>query len=252
MKSHVIVWSWMLTLLFVLSFVQKSFAADAAPQSTPSAQSIGQVVWVKGVVKALGANNAPRTLQRRSPLYLKDTIETDNNSTGEIVFTDNSIVSLRSATELRVDDYAFGKDTPPGKAKYVASLVKGGFRTITGLIPKDNPKNYQVNTPVATIGVRGTDYVVAIKKDGSLMIGYYKGSPCVSSATGTSVCLTPKNPYYAVNTDGTITQLPSAPAEFSQQPGLTKVTFNSVTAGAITGPPGSVPGQPVNNSFCIQ
>src|SRR5690606_19192386 len=37
-------------------------------------------------------------------------------------------------------------------------LLKGGFRAVTGLIGKENRDNYRVRTPVATIGIRGTDF----------------------------------------------------------------------------------------------
>ena len=45
-----------------------------------------------------------------------------------------------------------------GTEKAVFDLVKGGLRTITGVIGRGNQENYQVETPVATIGIRGTHY----------------------------------------------------------------------------------------------
>jgi len=54
------------------------------------------------------------------------------------------------------------QDTQNGASHAFFSLLKGGFRSISGLIGKINHDEYQVTTPVATIGVRGTDYLVVI------------------------------------------------------------------------------------------
>ncbi len=52
--------------------------------------------------------------------------------------------------------------TQNGASRAFFSLLKGGFRSISGLIGKINQDEYQVTTPVATIGIRGTDYLVVI------------------------------------------------------------------------------------------
>ncbi len=54
------------------------------------------------------------------------------------------------------------QDTQNGASRAFFSLLKGGFRSISGLIGKVNHDEYQVTTPVATIGIRGTDYLVVI------------------------------------------------------------------------------------------
>lgn len=118
---------------------------------------IGLVVWVTGSIKASMPGAGERTLSRRSPIYETDTLTTDSNSSGEIVFTDNSILSLRNSTTLEIAKYHFTKNTAGGNSETL-NLLKGGFRTITGAITKENPESYKVNTPVATIGVAGTVY----------------------------------------------------------------------------------------------
>lgn len=54
------------------------------------------------------------------------------------------------------------QDLQNGASRAIFSLLKGGFRTVSGLIGKINHDEYQVATPVATIGIRGTDYLVVI------------------------------------------------------------------------------------------
>jgi hypothetical protein len=147
-------------------------------------QTIGQVIWIQGKVEAVqGANTRPLT--RRAPLYLHDTIVTEKDGSGEVSFTDSSVVTLRSETQIKIDEYNHEKGGPPGNEKSVMSLIKGGFRTITGAIPKANPEGYQVNTPVATIGVRGTDYTAFYSAQHGLQMRIDTGRIIISNAEGT-------------------------------------------------------------------
>lgn len=130
---------------------------EAADQ--PS-QPIAKVVWVKGMLKAVQPQQAERKLERRSPVYVNDTLITDAKSTGQVVFTDDSLLALRENTSLQISKYQYGKGIDPSKESYVMSLTKGGLRTITGVISKENPSGYQANTPVATIAVHGTAYSI--------------------------------------------------------------------------------------------
>lgn len=230
--------------LFLALILFFSVQAGSAEQQPPS---IGQIVWVKGEVKAITANQAVRTLQRRSPIFTKDTIVTDKASTGEVVFTDNSVVSLQQDTQLRIDEYQFGKNVEPGKAKYVASLIKGGFRTITGLIPKENANNYQVNTPVATIAVQGTHYVAIYR--GQLFLKYLSGAPCMRNSKGT-VCLNANLPYAEAASGGGPVGTTKEPSVFKDITiELTPASFDPTASP--TNPNGTGTKGGVVGSFCI-
>lgn len=119
-----------------------------------------KVVWVKGDVKVITPIQTTGTaLARGSELHEGDTIVTASDGTGLITFTDQTIVTLTKATALKISAYNYNKSDKT-KEKYTITLVKGGLRTVTGLIAKDNRDAYQVKTPTATIGVRGTDFDV--------------------------------------------------------------------------------------------
>ena len=135
MKHYIFQW---VSLFFILSLaigvVSLSYAeTQAQPQ-------IGQVVWVKGTLKAVQPNGSPRVLTRRSPIFEKDTLITSNRSTGEIVFSDNSLLALRENTTLQIAEYRYGGGVQPSKDTFTANIVKGGFRTITGAISKNHPE----------------------------------------------------------------------------------------------------------------
>jgi hypothetical protein len=104
-----------------------------------------------------GGLTAPLT--KGAEINSGDTVLT-NSGRVQLRFSDGAYVSLQPGSEFRIDDYRFDGRTD-GTERGVFSLLKGGLRTITGLVGRTNRKAYQVNTSVATIGIRGTEYTIA-------------------------------------------------------------------------------------------
>lgn len=214
-------------------FAWRAYAADTTPPpadkavaSQPAKPSgVAQVVWVKGVVKAISINKTERTLQRRDVVYEKDVIVTDKEGSGQLVFTDNTLIALRESTEVHIDKYKFTGGKAPSEDQYLVSLAKGGFRTITGQIAKTNPANYQVNTPVATIGVRGTQWSVYIGPESQLYFKIESGSIKITTPQGVANLSEGTKNLYAVIVKGQVpvvtSQVPAgASATFSAQPNI--------------------------------
>src|SRR2546426_5670244 len=87
-----------------------------------------------------------------------DTIRVGPASNAQIRMTDESIVGLRPGTVFRIDAYEYSGQAEP---RSIFSLLKGGFRTVTGAIGRLHKRErYAVRTPTATIGIRGTHYTV--------------------------------------------------------------------------------------------
>ena len=153
---------------------------------------VGKVVWVRGnfiaMIKTQDGKENSRVLEKSSAIYLHDTLMTEKNAQAQIVFTDNTLMTFKPDTKFYIKNYEYEKkDDGKTVGRYVMDLVEGGFRTITGLIAKTNPNNYQVNTPVATIGVRGTDYTVVLQNQ-SIYLARTKGEPCITNVKK-EVCL---------------------------------------------------------------
>jgi hypothetical protein len=157
----------------------------AATPATPGLPPVAQAIWVKGAVTAAQPSQAPRSLERRSVLFEHDVVATSKTSSGEIGFTDGSVVSLNPDSQFQIDQYSFKVGGGGGaQDKTVMKLLKGGFRTITGAIPKENPDGYKVNTPVATIGVRGTQYVSVLSPEKGLVLSIEKGTIKITNGAG--------------------------------------------------------------------
>jgi hypothetical protein len=104
-----------------------------------------------------------------STLDAGDTVRTAKGR-AQIRFTDGGYTSLQPNTEFRIDDYHY--DTKRKEESVgLFSLLKGGLRTITGAIGKIRKKAYQLRTPVATVGIRGTEYLAVLGNSLTVHVG---------------------------------------------------------------------------------
>jgi hypothetical protein len=148
-----------------------------------------RVDFAIGNVQAIGPNGQARNVGKGTQIEQGETIST-NNGRAQLRFTDGAYVSLQPESEFRIDQYRFdGKQD--GNEKGFFSLLKGGLRTITGLVGRNNKNNYQVSTSVATIGIRGTEYTIQYGQSitgsvGEGEINVCNGAGCLSVTNGES------------------------------------------------------------------
>jgi len=137
--------------LIALTLVSVSFSRLAQ-----AAEPAGKVNAVIGQVTVAGGDGAIRTLAKDAPVFAGDIISTGPNSRVRIVFSDEGVIFLRPSTRFVIDSYKHTGDKQKDESKF--SLVKGGFRSVTGAIGQANKDKVKIETPVATIGIRGTDH----------------------------------------------------------------------------------------------
>ena len=121
-----------------------------------------------------------RSLTKGMEINQGDTIITEAGRT-QIRFSDGGYISLQPNTEFKVDEYSYEGKTD-GSEKGFFSLVKGGLRAITGAVGRVNKTAYRVNTPVATIGIRGTEFLAQF--DGRLLVKVGDGAVYMTNASG--------------------------------------------------------------------
>ena len=117
----------------------------------------GRMQFVAGDVQIIDATGKQRVAHKGEAVNEGETVLTAANSSAQLKLIDGGLVALRPGTQLKVVTYAFN-GTEDGSESAVFSLFKGGMRAITGLIGKTNKSHYKLNTPSATIGIRGTDH----------------------------------------------------------------------------------------------
>jgi len=137
---------WWVALGLVLQLFIVSLAEAAA----------GRFQFVVGDVKVLDTVGKERPARKGGEVNEGESILSGASGTAQILLADGGILAVRPATRMKIDEYKFdGKDD--GSERSFFSIVKGGFRSITGLIGKKHKENYGIKTPAATIGIRGTD-----------------------------------------------------------------------------------------------
>jgi len=135
--------------LMVLCLLLQSAAA--------AAQVAGVVVQLSGAASARSPSGAARDLQPKSEVESGDTLTTAAGTYALVRFIDNSELTLKPGTTVVVDRYTFDA-AQPQQDSAAFTLVKGGLRSVTGLLGKRNKDKFVMKTPGATIGLRGTTF----------------------------------------------------------------------------------------------
>jgi len=130
----------------LLLFASSAFAGGA-----------GVVTHLSGTLSVKRADGTSKMLSVKSEVQAGDLLTTEQETYARIKFADGGEIVLRPGTQLKVDSYAYDEAKPEAGSSLM-SLVKGGFRAVTGLIGKRNKDNVSFSTPTATIGIRGTHF----------------------------------------------------------------------------------------------
>jgi hypothetical protein len=156
----------LLLIALLLIFSAMSFAAEI---------EVGKVTHLSGPLFAKKADGTTRVLSINSVVEQRDILITEKKTYARIKFTDGGEVNLRPGTQLKVSEYSFDQ-TKPKEDKAFFDLIKGGIRSITGMIGKRGDQDsYKLNTVTAVAGVRGTTFECKICQGncGSIPDGLY-------------------------------------------------------------------------------
>jgi len=94
-------------------------------------------------------------------LYQNDIIRTGPKSSVGIIFEDNTILSLGPKSEIVIDEYVFSPEK--GKLSMFVRMLKGTASYLSGIIGRQSPESVKFQTPDATIGMRGTQFLVKVE-----------------------------------------------------------------------------------------
>jgi hypothetical protein len=158
----------------------------------------GSVIFANGPVSA--EREPAVALSKGDEVLVEDTVATGAAGRAQLLLLDGAKIAIRPNSRLRIEEFSFTESSGAnGRAavatsgdKSVTSLIKGGFRTITGAIGKADETAYEVRTPVGVLGVRGTDYMAVFCR-----------ADC-TSAPGVSASDPLEDGLYLGVTDGTI------------------------------------------------
>ena len=146
------------------------------------ATMVGEATLVIGVAKVISADGVERSVDRGTAIRVGDRIETGAGGHVHLRFVDGARLSVRPASRLQIENYSRASDASALTAiKF--RLDEGVVRSITGAWGEAERDRFRLNTPVAAIGVKGTDFVV--KSDGeTTLASVYAGAIMLTPIAG--------------------------------------------------------------------
>lgn len=133
-------------------------AASTAHLESPN-EAVGRITMTLGQAQIFRPDGSHRSARSGAPVWVGDRIETAAGGHVHIRFVDDALVSVRPASRLVIEDYQYDS------SQVHQSLVRfrldiGVARSISGAAAEGARERFRLNTPLAVIGVRGTDFVV--------------------------------------------------------------------------------------------
>ena len=142
------------TAIILASFSQTSWAA------------VGRVTEQTGPTEIVRAKKSQPSAVN-TPVEMNDTIVTAK-AKAKLTFEDNTTVNITEQSKLVIDDFVY--DPKKGAGKVAMKVVLGTARYASGQIAKTNPQNVNVQTPTATVAVRGTDFSMTVDELGRSLV----------------------------------------------------------------------------------
>jgi hypothetical protein len=173
----------LLSVLAALIVLTTPLIAGATAQDTDRVGLVNKVENAAQVVSASGATTAMVS----TPVHMKDKLRTGANGRLQVTFRDNTVLTLGEHASVVIDRYIYDPDQGIGET--VLQATKGAFRFATGRMKELKDHKIAVSTPVADIGVRGTEFWGGpLDKYGVLLL---EGEVSVSNQAGSVVLSKP-------------------------------------------------------------
>nr|WP_081368099.1 FecR family protein [Janthinobacterium lividum] len=123
-------------------------------------QVAGTVMQLSGPLMAKKIDGKVKILAIKSEVEQGDTLLTEKETYALIKLIDNSEIILKPNTSFVIEQFSYTAEQPDGDHA-IFSLLKGGLRSVTGLLGKRNKERFEMKTPAATIGIRGTTFIAS-------------------------------------------------------------------------------------------
>jgi hypothetical protein len=170
-----------------LTIIAVMLVSGLASGPSVAQDAIGTVSRIQG--EASGARNgATRALDLNSSVFPNDLVSTGDAARLEVTFADNTRLTLGEKAKLTLDTYVFDSAAGSGALKF--GLV-GAFRFVSGQVSKLASADVRVTTPVAIVGIRGTEFWGGPIDDQVLGVFLIEGAVSVSNTAGQQILTLP-------------------------------------------------------------
>jgi len=180
----------MLVTAGILTFASVAYAAE----------TIGAATGITNQVTGrLGA--ASEQMRDGDPIFQNHMIATGKESQAQFEFSDRTNLAVSENSSIVIDRHVFDPDK--GTGEIALNAVGGAFRFVTGLVPKDN---ITINTPTATLGVRGTTFDLYVHENGEAAVTLIDGEVEICNARRACKVLNAVGKVMHITVDGIISE----------------------------------------------
>jgi hypothetical protein len=158
--------------------------------SQTSWATVGRVVEQTGPTEIV-RNKKSTPSSVNTAVQMNDTVVTAR-AKARLEFDDKTTVNITEQSKITIDEFVY--DPRSGSGKLAMKMVQGTARYASGQIAKNSPQNVNVQTPTATVAVRGTDFSMTVDELGRSLVmllpscdnrGCVTGAISVSNDAGT-------------------------------------------------------------------
>ncbi|QQG36050.1 MAG: VCBS repeat-containing protein [Micavibrio aeruginosavorus] len=172
----------LLTPELVNSFIKADALQYAAQDTANDASPVGSVREVSGDATVTHTDGSSEKITLGMEIHQGDIVETAAGGAVNIVFVDESSFAVSSNARMTIDEYIFDPAAQSGETN--VSILRGIFVFTSGLIGRDDPDDVQIDTPVGSIGIRGTTIAGTINPDGESQITVVEGAIVIRNGSG--------------------------------------------------------------------
>jgi len=171
-----LIFTWLISASYSLAENQGSPGALNEGADFPPVGSVSLVIG-RAFSKSIHNDEYTR-LATGTLLYEGDTLKTESSGHIHVQLRDSGVISIRPNSELQIEVFQFDEANPQASSVKF-NLIHGTTRSVSGAAAESAKHRFRLNTPIAAIGVRGTDFVVSATSD-SLMTLVNQGGVVVA------------------------------------------------------------------------
>ncbi|MDG2141190.1 MAG: FecR family protein [Gammaproteobacteria bacterium] len=177
-------------LLVLMLAVSYAGSAQNIQDNESNVGIVGEVSLVIGKAFLESVNKQQARIRIGDFIREGETVRTESTGHVHLRFIDKAVLSVRPSSELQVLAYRFDEANPRNSLVKL-NLIEGTARAVSGEAAKIAKERFRLNTPIAAIGVRGTDFVVsttsnslkALVNDGAIVVAPFS-TQCLQAGTG--------------------------------------------------------------------
>ena len=139
-------------------------------------ESVGYASSLRPSASQAAPGETAHAIAWKEDIYRNASLSTSDKGALEVTFKDQSKLSMGPNSELTVDQFVYSGAS--SSDQQILKYGKGAFRFVSGAVPKDKVK---IQTPTATIGIRGTIVRTLVTPDGTTTVGVDHGMVFITS-----------------------------------------------------------------------